>query len=114
MKYKLLLILISLAVLLMPFVQGDEIFIDFESFAEYDEISNIDLTKKILEIMGAGEEMIEYVPDRKGHDFRYAVDSSRIEKELDFRREIAFESGLKDTVDWYRENEWWWKKLKKN
>lgn len=78
-----------------------------------DEFSNLDITKKVLELMDRGEDSIEYVEDRLGHDFRYAMDSSKIERELGFRREIEFEKGLKDTINWYKENKQWWKPLKK-
>ncbi len=78
-----------------------------------DEFSNLDITKKVLELMGKSEDMIEHVADRPGHDFRYAIDSSKIERELGFENEIDFEKGLKETIDWYKKNEWWWKKLKK-
>ncbi len=76
------------------------------------EMTNIDLTKRILELMGKGEDNIEYVEDRKGHDFRYAIDSSKIQKELAWKKEVNFEEGLKETIEWYKNNEWWWKPLK--
>ena len=76
------------------------------------ELSNIDLTKKLLSEFNFGEEHIEYVEDRKGHDFRYAIDSSKIKKELGWKQEFIFESGLKQTIDWYKSNENWWRPLK--
>lgn len=78
-----------------------------------NEIKNIDITKNILQLMNQGEEMIEYVTDRPGHDLRYAIDFSKAEKDLGFSPREDFLSGLKKTIDWYRENEAWWKKLKK-
>ncbi|MAG21764.1 MAG: dTDP-glucose 4,6-dehydratase [Candidatus Diapherotrites archaeon] len=78
-----------------------------------NEIRNIDLTKMILEAMDKGEEMIEKVPDRIGHDFRYSLDCSKIEKELGWKPKKSFEEGLKETVDWYKNNEQWWKPLVK-
>lgn len=77
------------------------------------EIANIDITKKILDIMGHDEGMIEYVTDRKGHDLRYAINFSKAKKELDWEPKIDFEEGLRKTVEWYKDVEDWWKKLKK-
>jgi len=76
------------------------------------EMSNIDITKKILKIMGLGEEMIEYVEDRKGHDLRYAIDFSKAQKELGWEPMISFDQGLRDTIEWYKKNEEWWRNLK--
>ncbi len=78
-----------------------------------NELSNIEITKEILKIMGKGEDMIEYVDDRLGHDFRYAIDCSLISKELNWRPNILFSDGLKETVSWYINNEDWWRSLKK-
>ena len=76
------------------------------------EISNLELTKKILRLLNKGGETIEYVKDRPGHDWRYAIDASKIKKELGWRPKYDFDEALKVTVDWYKENEQWWKKLK--
>lgn len=78
-----------------------------------NEIKNIDITKNILELMGKGEEMIEYVKDRPGHDLRYAIDFSKAEKELGWRPQFNFSEGLKNTIEWYKNNTSWWSKLKK-
>ena len=75
------------------------------------ELQNIELTKKILAELGKGEEMIERVRDRLGHDLRYSLDCSKIEKELGWKPKTSFEEGLKKTVQWYKENEEWWKPL---
>ncbi len=77
-----------------------------------NEKSNMEITREILEIMGKDENMIEYVSDRRGHDFRYAIDFTKAERELGFKPQIDFLSGLKATVSWYMENEAWWKKIK--
>ena len=77
------------------------------------EKSNIDIAKAILQNFGKGEEMIEYVEDRKGHDLRYAIDFSKIKEELGWKPTVDFQAGLEKTLDWYRKNEAWWKKLKK-
>ncbi|KKP78274.1 MAG: dTDP-glucose 4,6-dehydratase [Candidatus Moranbacteria bacterium RIFOXYA12_FULL_35_19] len=76
------------------------------------EKTNKEITYKILELLGKGEEMIEFVADRKGHDRRYAIDSSKIQRELGWAPKNNFESGIKKTIDWYQKNEAWWKKIK--
>ena len=76
------------------------------------ELNNLEITNLILESMGADETSIEFVEDRKGHDIRYSVDWTKIAKELDYAPQISFENGLRDTIDWYRNNEEWWKPLK--
>lgn len=74
-----------------------------------NEVANIDITKKILRIMDLGEDRIEYVEDRLGHDLRYAIDYKKVKEELGWEPKIDFEEGLADTVKWYRDNEEWWK-----
>jgi len=76
------------------------------------EFSNLEITKKILEIMNTDDSMIEYVKDRAGHDLRYAINYSKAKSELNWEPRISFEEGLKDTVNWYKKNNAWWKKLK--
>ena len=76
-----------------------------------DEVNNEIIIKKILQIMKKSEEMIEYVKDRPGHDFRYSLDSSKIEKELGWSPKVSFNEGLENTVKWYLENEKWWKTI---
>ena len=77
------------------------------------ELNNLELTQRILEIMGKEQESIEYVEDRKGHDLRYSVDITKISKELGYAPKIDWEDGLKETINWYQENEAWWRPLKK-
>ncbi|MDP2749630.1 MAG: dTDP-glucose 4,6-dehydratase [Nanoarchaeota archaeon] len=77
------------------------------------EMSNMQITKTILKEMNFNEDMIEYVEDRKGHDFRYAIDFSKIKKELGWRPKHSFNRGIKETIQWYKENERWWRPLKK-
>jgi dTDP-glucose 4,6-dehydratase len=72
------------------------------------EKTNIEITKKILEILGKDESMIEYVKDRPGHDFRYSLDCSKL-KSLGWAPEHEFDEALENTVNWYVENRWWWK-----
>ncbi len=76
------------------------------------EMQNIKITEMILSEFNVGEEMIEHVEDRKGHDFRYAIDFSKIKNELGWSPRHNFEQGLKETIKWYKENEEWWKPLK--
>lgn len=77
------------------------------------ELTNIEVTKKILELLGKDESMIEYVEHRLGHDFRYAIDDSKL-RSLGWEPKVTFEEGLEMVVNWYRENEWWWRPLKEN
>ncbi len=77
-----------------------------------DEISNLDVVKLMLTLMGKGEDMIEFVKDRPGHDRRYTVDWTKIQKELGWEPKFTFEEGLKNTIQWFEENEWWWKPIK--
>lgn len=76
------------------------------------ELTNLEITGLILYAMGADESSIEYVEDRKGHDLRYSVDWTKINRELGYEPEVKFEDGLRDTIQWYRDNEAWWKPLK--
>ena len=76
------------------------------------ELTNNEITNLILEAMGADESSIEYVEDRKGHDLRYSVDWTKIHRELGYEPQVKFENGLRETIQWYRDNEVWWKPLK--
>jgi dTDP-glucose 4,6-dehydratase len=76
------------------------------------ELTNNEITSLILEAMGADESSIEYVEDRKGHDLRYSVDWTKINRELGYEPQVTFEEGLRETIQWYRDNEAWWKPLK--
>ena len=77
------------------------------------ELTNLEITHLILAAMDADESSIEYVEDRKGHDLRYSVDWSKINRELGYEPLVKFENGLSETIDWYRNNPEWWKPLKK-
>ena len=78
-----------------------------------NERSNLELTKMLLAATGHDEQMIEYVTDRKGHDRRYAIDASKIRDELGWEpTRSAWPDALRQTVDWYRENETWWRRVK--
>jgi len=78
------------------------------------ELTNVELTHKILKAMGVGVEFIQPVEDRKGHDLRYSVDISKINKELGYSPQVNFEEGLEQTINWYKNNEAWWKKHKQS
>lgn len=78
-----------------------------------EERTNIEVTREILRVLGMDESNIEYVEDRLGHDFRYANDGSKL-MDLGWKREHNFDEWLGKTVNWYKENEWWWKPLKQN
>ena len=76
------------------------------------ELTNLEITHMILEAMGADESSIKYVEDRKGHDLRYSVDWTKINRELGYEPQVKFEDGLRDTIEWYRNNRAWWEPLK--
>jgi len=71
------------------------------------ERTNLEMTHELLRLLGKAETLIRHVADRPGHDRRYAIDCSKIERELGWRPEVTFESGLADTVAWYRANQRW-------
>jgi dTDP-glucose 4,6-dehydratase len=76
------------------------------------ELTNRELTTRLLALCGADESSIEPVADRLGHDRRYSVDWGKINRELGYTPQVDFESGLAATVQWYRDNEAWWRPLK--
>jgi dTDP-glucose 4,6-dehydratase len=76
-----------------------------------NETANRVLVDKLLALFGAGEEMVEYVPDRLGHDRRYSVDIAKVTA-LGWRKQRTLDEALEETVAWYRANEWWWRPLK--
>ena len=77
----------------------------------HNERANIDVVKTILKQLGKGEDLIEYVGDRKGHDRRYAIDPTKIHNELGWLPETKFEDGIKATVQWYLDNRQWWENI---
>jgi dTDP-glucose 4,6-dehydratase len=86
-----------------------------------NERRNIDVVRAICRLLdelvpderiGARESLIRYVPDRPGHDFRYAIDSSKLEQELGWRPRETFESALRETVRWYLDNRNWWERVR--
>ncbi len=78
-----------------------------------NELTNLDITKLILQALNKTESEIEYVADRLGHDFRYAMDISKAKRELNWQPQVDFQTGLQKTIAWYQNNQAWWEKLKK-
>ncbi len=76
-----------------------------------NEVDNMTIITKILDIMGKSKDLIQFVSDRPGHDYRYSLDSSKIRRELKWTPTRDFESGLNNTINWYIENKKWWKNL---
>ena len=76
------------------------------------ERENLFVVKEILRLLGKGEDLIHYVKDRPGHDRRYAMDSSKARATLGWRPQFTFEAGLRETVQWYRDNRRWWERVR--
>ena len=85
-----------------------------------NERTNIDVVRTICEILdglrpravGTYSDLIQFVPDRPGHDWRYAIDASKLENELGWQAAENFETGIRKTVEWYLTNEWWWRPIR--
>ena len=77
----------------------------------HNERSNIDVVRTILRVLGRGEEQISYVTDRKGHDRRYAIDPTKIGRELGWQPQTKFDDGIEAVVAWYREHTSWWEDI---
>jgi dTDP-glucose 4,6-dehydratase len=75
-----------------------------------NEVTNLELTRRVLAILGRPPSLIEPVSDRPGHDRRYSMDTTRL-RGLGWLPDIPFADGLRDTVEWYRRNEWWWRPI---
>jgi dTDP-glucose 4,6-dehydratase len=76
-----------------------------------DECDNLTVVRRIIELTGADPDLIEYVTDRPGHDWRYSLSSEKL-AELGWRAQVGFDEGLALTVQWYRDNEWWWEPVR--
>jgi len=74
------------------------------------EKTNLEITYLILEVLNKPKSLITFAEDRKGHDFRYSLDTTKIKK-LGWKPKYNFEKAMKETIEWYKNNEWWWKKL---
>ena len=93
-----------------------QILLDGKSGESYNisannEIDNTTVVKRILDIMGKSEDLIEYVEDRPGHDFRYSMNSSKISTEIGWKPRIGFEEGIQKTIEWYLNHEEIWKDI---
>jgi dTDP-glucose 4,6-dehydratase len=77
-----------------------------------DECENIEVVRRILELTGRDESLIEYVRDRPGHDRRYSLSSDKLRTELGWKPQVRFDEGLPLTIEWYRDNEWWWSPIR--
>lgn len=77
-----------------------------------DECPNIEVVKRIIELTGRDESLIEYVKDRPGHDRRYSLSSDKLREELGWEAQTRFAEGLERTVRWYEDNEWWWEPIR--
>ena len=93
-------------------VQSGKKHVTFTVGGLKDDVSNLDAIKLILRLMNADESLIEFVKDRPGHDRRYAVDYTKINTELGWSPSVTLEEGLRRTIEWYRQNEAWWRPLK--
>ena len=76
------------------------------------EMRNIGIVKMVLGLMDKDERFITYVADRPGHDYRYGLDTSKIEREAGWKPSVEVGTGLRMTIEWYKENQWWWRPLK--
>ena len=77
----------------------------------HNERTNLEVVKTILNQLGKSEDLIHYVKDRPGHDLRYAIDPTKIETELGWKPQYVFETGIKQTIDWYLEHKDWWQHI---
>lgn len=77
------------------------------NFGGHAELTNIELTRKLLDALGKPHSLIRHVEDRAGHDFRYAIDTAKAQRELNWQPEVDFETGLRQTIDWYQSHEEW-------
>ena len=77
----------------------------------HNERTNLEVVKAILKALDRPESLIQFVTDRPGHDRRYAIDPAKIERELGWKPEYNFDTGLEKTVRWYLDNEEWWKNI---
>jgi dTDP-glucose 4,6-dehydratase len=84
---------------------------DVYNIGGHNEMRNIDIVKLIIHALGKREDLITYVPDRKGHDLRYAIDPTKIHEELGWLPETKFAYGIQKTIEWYLKNKVWWEPI---
>ncbi len=82
------------------------------NFGGHAELQNIELTKKLLDALGKPHSLIRHVEDRAGHDFRYAIDTAKAERELGWQPAVDFETGLRQTIDWYLVHTGWVERIR--
>jgi dTDP-glucose 4,6-dehydratase len=82
------------------------------NFGGRTEKTNLEITHLLLELLGKPHSLIRYVADRLGHDLRYAIDCTKAETELGWKPQVEFTSGLRDTIDWYRQHPGWIERVK--
>ena len=82
------------------------------NFGGHSELTNLELTTKLLGALGKPESLIRYVEDRAGHDFRYAIDTAKAERELNWKPSVNFETGLRETIDWYLSHGDWVERIR--
>ncbi len=83
---------------------------DVYNVGGHNEVTNLDVVRTIIHALGKSEDLIEFVSDRLGHDKRYAIDPTKLEK-LGWKPTYKFETGIAQTVEWYLENKWWWENI---
>ena len=84
---------------------------DVYNITAWNEITNKTIVENILELLDKSKDLIEYVDDRPGHDKRYSIDASKIQKNTDWKPKFEFKESLKNTVEWYEKNYFWWESL---
>lgn len=82
------------------------------NISSHNEKTNLEITNLILEGLSKSKSLIKHVPDRPAHDRRYALDSAKLEKELDWKPKFSFEKGLQETISWYKNSRSWWERVK--
>lgn len=82
------------------------------NISSHNEKTNLEITDLILQALGKPKSLIKHVPDRPAHDRRYALDSSKLEKELGWKSKFSFEKALQETISWYKNNRNWWERVK--
>ncbi len=92
-------------------IQNENTIGEIYNIGGHNEMRNIDIVKLILRQLAKPEELISFVTDRKGHDLRYAIDPTKIHKATGWKTETKFSDGIRKTIDWYLNNESWWKPL---
>lgn len=82
------------------------------NISSHNEKTNLEITDLILQALDKPKSLIKHVPDRPAHDRRYALDSTKLEKELGWKSKVSFEKALQDTIEWYKKNRSWWERVK--